>query len=71
MVPILRTLISFSAGISRMGLLKFIAYTTAGCLLWSSLLLYMGMLGGRVGGIPWTSRYLYVRGGLALASLIV
>jgi membrane protein DedA with SNARE-associated domain len=42
LVPGLRTLISFPAGAVKMSLPKFIALTTAGCLLWNTLLIYVG-----------------------------
>jgi membrane protein DedA with SNARE-associated domain len=42
LVPGLRTLISFPAGAAKMKLSKFIVYTTAGCILWNGLLIYLG-----------------------------
>lgn len=42
LIPIFRTLISFPAGAVRMPLKKFIAYTALGCLVWNSLLTYIG-----------------------------
>lgn len=42
LIPIVRTLISFPAGAVRMSLAKFIAYTTAGCVLWNVILIYVG-----------------------------
>ncbi len=42
LVPVLRTLISFPAGAVKMPLSKFVVYTTAGCLLWNSILIYVG-----------------------------
>ncbi|MGB9740380.1 MAG: DedA family protein [Candidatus Bathyarchaeales archaeon] len=41
-IPGFRTLVSFPAGAVKMPLLKFIAYTTAGCLVWSAFLIYLG-----------------------------
>jgi membrane protein DedA with SNARE-associated domain len=47
LIPIVRTLISFPAGAVRMPLAKFISYTLVGCILWNSLLIYIGYyLGG-------------------------
>jgi membrane protein DedA with SNARE-associated domain len=43
MVPGFRTLISFPAGAVKMTLTKFIAYTTAGCLVWNAILIYLGV----------------------------
>jgi membrane protein DedA with SNARE-associated domain len=47
LVPGLRTLISFPAGAAKMKLSKFIVYTTAGCLLWNGLLIYLGWFLGQ------------------------
>jgi membrane protein DedA with SNARE-associated domain len=42
LVPGIRTLISFPAGAAKMPLAKFLVFTTAGCILWNSLLIYIG-----------------------------
>ena len=48
LLPIVRTFISFPAGVARMPLGKFIAYSTAGALPWSFLLVFAGQqLGSR------------------------
>ena len=48
LLPIVRTFISFPAGVARMPLGRFIAYSTAGAFLWSMLLVFAGMqLGAR------------------------
>lgn len=48
LVPVLRTFISFPAGAAKMPVPKFLAFTTAGCLIWNSLLIYVGyFLGSR------------------------
>jgi membrane protein DedA with SNARE-associated domain len=48
LLPIVRTFISFPAGVARMPLGRFIAYSTAGAFLWSILLVYAGtILGSR------------------------
>ena len=39
---IVRTFISFPAGVARMPLLPFIVFSTAGALLWSILLVFVG-----------------------------
>lgn len=45
-VPGFRTLISFPAGAVKMPLSKFITYTTAGCLVWDIILIYIGVYVG-------------------------
>ena len=48
LLPIVRTFISFPAGVARMPLGKFILYSTAGALPWSFLLVFAGeQLGSR------------------------
>lgn len=42
LVPILRSLISIPAGMSEMGQIKFLFYTTAGSLLWNTVLVLLG-----------------------------
>lgn len=43
LLPVVRTFISFPAGVTRMPLLKFIAYSTAGALPWSIVLAFAGV----------------------------
>jgi membrane protein DedA with SNARE-associated domain len=48
LLPIVRTFISFPAGVARMPLGKFVVYSTAGALPWSMLLAFAGVqLGSR------------------------
>ncbi|HEV8490271.1 MAG TPA: DedA family protein [Candidatus Limnocylindrales bacterium] len=48
LLPIVRTFISFPAGVARMPLGTFVAYSTAGAFLWSMLLVFAGVqLGSR------------------------
>ena len=48
LLPIVRTFISFPAGVARMNLAKFILYSTAGAFLWSTALVWAGVqLGAR------------------------
>ena len=48
LLPVVRTFISFPAGVARMPLGKFVAYSTAGAFLWSTLLVFAGQqLGSR------------------------
>jgi membrane protein DedA with SNARE-associated domain len=42
LLPVVRTFISFPAGVARMPLGRFIAYSTAGAFLWSILLVWAG-----------------------------
>jgi membrane protein DedA with SNARE-associated domain len=46
LLPIVRTFISFPAGVARMPLGRFVVYSTAGALLWSTLLVYAGTVLG-------------------------
>ena len=46
LLPVVRTFISFPAGVARMPLGRFIAYSTAGAFLWSILLVYAGTVLG-------------------------
>jgi membrane protein DedA with SNARE-associated domain len=46
LLPIVRTFISFPAGVARMPLGKFIAYSTAGAFIWSTILVYAGTVLG-------------------------
>jgi membrane protein DedA with SNARE-associated domain len=43
LLPIVRTFISFPAGVARMPIWTFIIYSTAGAFLWSMLLVFAGM----------------------------
>jgi membrane protein DedA with SNARE-associated domain len=47
LIPGFRTIVSFPAGAARMPLAKFIAYTTAGCLVWNGVLIYLGLFLGQ------------------------
>jgi membrane protein DedA with SNARE-associated domain len=47
LLPVVRTFISFPAGVARMPLGKFIAYSTAGAFLWSMLLTEAGVIFGQ------------------------
>ena len=46
LLPIVRTFISFPAGVARMPIRTFIVYSTAGAFLWSCLLVYAGVVLG-------------------------
>ena len=59
LIPGFRTLISFPAGAVRMKLPKFIAFTTAGCIIWNVILIYVGWyLGKNWAEVAGISRYL-------------
>ena len=69
MVPIVRSLISVPAGLARMNLAVFGAYTAVGTALWSFILAFAGYLLGRSWELvsQWVSRYEKV----ALAVLVI
>ncbi len=46
LMPVIRTFISFPAGVTRMNLLKFSFYTFIGALPWSAALAYAGYVAG-------------------------
>jgi membrane protein DedA with SNARE-associated domain len=46
LLPIVRTFISFPAGVTRMPLVPFITYSTLGAFPWSILLVYAGTVLG-------------------------
>jgi len=46
LLPIVRTFISFPAGVARMPIKTFVVYSTAGAFLWSMLLVYAGTVLG-------------------------
>jgi membrane protein DedA with SNARE-associated domain len=46
-VPLLRTLIAFPAGIVRMDMKRFLAYSAIGILVWDIALIYLGDLAGQ------------------------
>ena len=56
-LPVVRTFISFPAGIARMGIFKFSVYTFAGSFLWSYFLTYVGVIMGE----NWTKLEVYFR----------
>jgi len=72
LIPGFRTTFSFPAGAAKMPLKKFIAFTTAGCLLWNVILIYLGWYLGKnwtqVAGI---SRYLIIAAVAAIVIIVV
>ena len=72
LVPGIRTLISFPAGAARMPLPKFLVFTTAGCILWNSLLIYVGFyLGNNWAEVASVSHYILIAVVAGLVMLIV
>lgn len=72
LIPGIRTLISFPAGAAKMPLAKFLVFTTAGCLLWNTLLIYVGYyLGTNWTEVAGFSHYILIAVIAALAVLIV
>jgi len=47
LLPVVRTFISFPAGVSRVKIVSFILLTFIGSFLWSALLTYLGLIFGR------------------------
>jgi membrane protein DedA with SNARE-associated domain len=73
LVPGFRTIISFPAGAVKMPLAKFLVYTVAGCVIWNTLLIYVGYyLGSNWQEVADVSHYLIIGTVAALiASAIV
>lgn len=46
-VPLLRTLIAFPAGVVKMDVKRFLAYSAIGILIWDIALIYLGFLAGQ------------------------
>ena len=71
LVPGLRTLISFPAGAAKMPLAKFVVFTTAGCLLWNGVLIYVGYyLGTNWVEVAGVFEYVLIGVIVALAALV-
>ena len=68
-IPIVRSLISIPAGISRMNMGKFFLLTGAGTVIWNFVLVYVGSLAGE----SWEkiSDYMHVYARIALIILMV
>lgn len=72
LIPGFRTTFSFPAGAAKMNLSKFIAYTTAGCLLWSAILIYLGWyLGENWTQVAGVFRYLIIAAVVVIVSVVV
>jgi membrane protein DedA with SNARE-associated domain len=71
LIPGVRTLISFPAGAARMPMAKFLVFTTAGCVLWNSVLIYVGYyLGSNWTEVAGFSHYLLIAVLATLAAMI-
>ncbi len=46
-VPLLRTLIAFPAGVAKMKIGRFLAFSTIGIIIWDIILIYLGVLAGQ------------------------
>jgi len=46
-VPLLRTLIAFPAGVAKMKIGRFLAFSTVGIVIWDIVLIYLGVLAGQ------------------------
>ena len=71
-IPGFRTTFSFPAGAAKMKLSKFIVFTTAGCLVWNGILIYLGWYLGKnwtqVAGI---TRYLIIAAVVTVVIVVV
>ena len=71
LVPGLRTIISFPAGAAKMKIGKFLVYTTAGCILWNGLLIYLGwFLGANWVEVAGIAHYLIIAA-VAMTVLVI
>jgi membrane protein DedA with SNARE-associated domain len=68
-VPVLRTVISLPAGLFKMGVKSFILMTVVGCLGWSAVLVYAGVLAGNAWQNAFSSSRTVVDGLSAVAAL--
>ena len=72
LIPGIRTLISFPAGAAKMPVAKFLVFTLAGCLLWNSILIYIGYyLGSNWTEVAGISHYIIIAVIVALVALVV
>jgi membrane protein DedA with SNARE-associated domain len=72
LIPGFRTIISFPAGAVKMKLPKFIAFTTAGCIVWNVVLIYVGWyLGKNWAEVASISRYLILVSVVGVLVLVV
>ena len=71
LIPGIRTLISFPAGAAKMPVPKFLVFTVAGCLLWNSVLIYVGYyLGSNWTEVAGISHYIIIAVIAAFVALV-
>jgi membrane protein DedA with SNARE-associated domain len=72
LIPGFRTLVSFPAGAVKMSLVKFAVLTAAGCLIWNSVLVYVGYyLGSKWSEVAGILHYLIIAAFAAGVAVIV
>ena len=69
-IPGLRTVISLPAGLFEMSLTRFVLMTAAGCLAWSVVLVYAGVLAGSVSGSTFSTSPTVIDGLSALIAAV-
>ena len=71
-IPIIRSLVSFAAGVGKMPILPFTLYTIIGSAVWVTFLVGTGVVLGASWEeiLPWLKRYEYVILGLLAAAVI-
>jgi len=67
-LPIVRTLVPFLAGVTRMDFHRYLAFAAVGAVLWVTLFLGAGYL---FGNVPWVQDYLAVGLAIAVAASVI
>ena len=71
LVPLLRSVISFPAGLFKMRLATFVVMTAIGCLGWSAVLIYAGYAAGRLWNSVLASSSAFIATGIVLLVAVV
>jgi len=72
LIPGFRTIVSFPAGASRMSIPKFLACTTAGCIIWNGVLIYLGVfLGQNWNQVAGILHYLVIAAAAIVGAVVV